>query len=52
MGITIRMGAAHYDITTPDGQVWDLASMTKAERNKTRRILVGVFAQSQAQKDA
>lgn len=49
MGVTIRMGAAHYDITTPDGQVWDLAAMTVGERNKTRRILVGVFEQQQEQ---
>lgn len=39
MGVTIRMGAAHYDITTPDGQVWDLSAMNRNERNKTRRIL-------------
>lgn len=45
IGVTIRMGAAHYDITTPDGQVWDLAAMTPRERNKTRHILVGVYEQ-------
>jgi hypothetical protein len=47
IGLTIRMGAAHYDITTPDGAVFDLASMTKAERNKARRLTVGIFQQNQ-----
>lgn len=47
IGITIRMGAAHYDITTPDGQVWDLARMTRPERNKTRRIFVDWFEYQQ-----
>lgn len=47
IGLTIRMGAAHHDITTPDGMVIDLASMTKAERNKARRLVVGIFKQTQ-----
>ena len=47
IGITIRMGASHYDITTPDGKVVDLASLTKAGRSKARRIIVGIFEQTQ-----
>lgn len=46
LGVTIRMGAAHYEIETPDGQVLDLSKMTKPERNKARRLLVGVFTQA------
>lgn len=43
IGATIRMGASDYSITTPDGQVVDLSRMTKSERRKARRILVGVY---------
>lgn len=37
------MGAAHYDITTSDGQVVDLSKMTRSELKRTRRIMVGVY---------
>lgn len=47
LGITIRMGAAHNSITTADGQVIDLSQMDNRERNKTRRILVGVYQKQQ-----
>jgi len=47
LGVTIRMGAARYDMITSDGEVVDMASMSKSERNKTRRVLVGIFEKSQ-----
>lgn len=47
--LRIRMGAAHYDLTTPDGQTVCLASLSKAERNKARRIVVGVFGKLTSQ---
>lgn len=50
--ITIRMGAAHYDITTPEGDVVDLASMTKDQRNKTRRIIRDWFELQQQKGNA
>lgn len=39
----IRMGAAHFDITTPDGEVIDLSSLSPAKLNKARRIVAGIY---------
>lgn len=37
-GITIRMGAAHDSITTPEGETIDLSMMTEADAKRARRI--------------
>lgn len=39
----IRMGAAHFDVTTPEGEVIDLASLTPQKLNRARRIIAGIY---------
>lgn len=43
IGITIRIGAAYHDLTTPDGKVLDIARLDRSERNKLRRLVTGIF---------
>lgn len=54
MNITIRKGAAHYDLTIEEGDkvsYFDMAAMTKGDRHKTRRMLVGALANAGVLKD-
>lgn len=38
--VTLRIGAAHYDVTV-DGRTFDLSAMKRPARNKLSRLLVG-----------
>lgn len=56
MHMTLRMGAAHYDLSVTDrGQTssFDLAALTKEHRNKVRRLIRDAFkARQDRQKEA
>ena len=46
MNITIHRGAHRHDMTIHEegkDTFFDLSKMTKAERNKMRRIIVGIY---------
>lgn len=43
LGVTIRIGAGHWDLSTPDGQVIDLSSLDRSGRNKARGIIRGIY---------
>lgn len=44
LGIRIRMGAAHYDLTTPDGAVIDIASLDRSDRRKLTRLVRDIYS--------
>lgn len=44
IGITIRIGAAHHDLTTPDGKVIDIASLDRPDRHKLNRLVRDIYA--------
>lgn len=44
LGITIRVGAAYDTVSTADGTVLDRSKMTKAERNKLRRVVRDIYS--------
>jgi hypothetical protein len=54
MNITIRKGAAYHDIKIEENgkaQTFDLAAMDKADRAKTRRIVVGALTNAGVLRD-
>ncbi|SFZ81703.1 hypothetical protein SAMN02983003_0644 [Devosia enhydra] len=44
LGIRIRMGAAHYDLTTPEGVVFDMARLDRSERRKLTRLVRDIYS--------
>lgn len=41
--LTIRKGAAHYDITDANGSRVDLSTLNAAEHKKAIRMIVGII---------
>jgi hypothetical protein len=46
LGITIRIGAAYHDLTTPDGTTIDIATLDRSARNKLRRLVVSIHTKN------
>lgn len=44
IGITIRIGAAHYDLTTPDGKRIDISKLDRPHRHKLNRLVRDIYA--------
>lgn len=43
LGIRIRMGAAHYDLTTPDGAMIDIARLDPSAKRKLGRLIREIY---------
>ena len=44
LGIRIRMGATHYDLTTPDGAVLDMARLDPSAKRKLSRLVRDIYS--------
>ena len=44
LGIRIRMGAAHYDLTTPDRAVLDMARLDPSAKRKLSRLVRDIYS--------
>ena len=52
LGITIRVGAAYHDLTTPDGKVIDIAALDGSERRKLTRLVRDNYSKHIERKNA